>query len=89
MPRTKPLTRAQAKREVYRNRSTALAKGLGAAKIFHGLDNEAIGAQLGLGKNTVPKLLRGEDVSLTVSAFWAALDLAGLEIRPKPIKLDM
>lgn len=89
MPRSKPLTRAQAKREAYRNRSTALAKGLGAAKSFHGLDNEAIGAQLGLGKNTVPKLLRGEDVSLTVTAFWAALDLAGLEVRPKPIKLDM
>ena len=88
MPRVKPLTKTQAKNEIYKNRSATLAKGLGAAKIFHGLDNEAIGARLGLGKNTVPKLLRGEDVSLTVSAFWAALDLAGLEIRPKPIKLD-
>lgn len=89
MPRVKPLTKTQAKTEVYKNRSATLAKGLGAAKIFHGLDNEAIGAQLGLGKNTVPKLLRGEDVSLTVTNFWRALDLAGLEVRLKPVKLDV
>lgn len=89
MPRVRPLTRAKAREEVYRNRSHALAKGLGAAKTFNGLGNEELGAELGLGKNTVPKLLRGEDVTLTVTAFWKALDLAGLEVRPKPAKLDL
>ena len=89
MPRVKPLTRAQAKEEVYRNRTNALAKGLGAAKSFNGMDNGQLGEVLGLGRNTVPKLLKGDNVFMTVTSFWAALDMAGLEVRPKPVKLDL
>lgn len=89
MPRVRPLTAAQEKKQVYENRSATLAKGLGAAQSFHRINNEALGNELGLSKNTVPKLLKGEDVRMSVTAFWKALDLAGLEIRPKPVKLDL
>lgn len=89
MPRVKPLTVAQAKRQVYQNRSAALIRGLHAAQGVQGLKNEDLGDELGLSKNTVPRLLKGEEVRLTLTGFWKALDLAGLEVRPKPMKLDL
>lgn len=89
MPRVRPLTVAQAKRQVYQNRSTVLIKGLHAAQGMQGLKNEELGDELGLSKNTVPRLLKGEDVRLTLTGFWKALDLAGLEVRPKQVKLDL
>lgn len=86
MPRVKPLTRAQAREELYRSRTNTLAKNLGSVKTFNGMDNATLGDAIGLGKNTVPKLLKGENVYMTVTTFWKALDLAGLEVRPKSVK---
>lgn len=90
MPRVRPLTAAQAKRQAYQKRTTELAKGLGAAKTYQGLDNDGVGAELGLSRIAAARLLKGEgDVRMTVTGFWAALDLAGLEIRQKSIQLDL
>lgn len=89
MPRVRPLTATQAKQQAYQRRTAALARGLGAAKVYQGLDNDEVGAELGLSRAAASKLLKGEDdVRMTLTGFWAALDLAGLEIRQKPIQLD-
>ena len=89
MARTKPLTLSQAKQKAYERRSAALARGLGAAKSFDRMDNKDMAEQLGLCSPTVSRLLKGENVCLPVMTFWKALDMAGLEVRPKPANLEL
>ena len=88
MPRVKPLTQALAKRQAHENRSKALASGLIVYKTQSKLTNEQLAAQLSVGKNKLPKLLEGEDTAVLVSTFWVLLDMAGLEVRRKDLKLD-
>lgn len=88
MPKVKPLTPSLAKRQAYENRTKALATGLIVYKTQSKLTNEQMAAQLKIGKNKLPKLLDGRDTMVTVGTFWALLDMAGLEIRRKELKLD-
>lgn len=88
MPKVKPLTQAQAKRQAHENRSKALATGLIVYKTQAKLTNEQMAADLQIGKNKLPKLLDGQDTAVTVSTFWKLLDMAGLEIRRKDLRLD-
>ena len=46
------------------------------------------GANLVITGRNVQKLLDAKDTAVPVSTFWALLDMAGLEIRRKELKLD-
>ena len=80
MPRVKPLTEAQRRRERYKIRSGKLADGLAVYKSRGRLSNEQLAAEVGIGKNTIPRLLAGEDVKLPIMAYWRLLEIAGLRV---------
>ena len=80
MPRVKPLTEAQRREYRYKDRSGRLADGLAVYKSRGRLTNEQLAAELGIGKNTIPRLLKGEDVQLPIMAYWRLLEIAGLRV---------
>ena len=88
MPKVKPLTPAQAKKQAHANRTKALARGLRVYKDEKDLTMEEMAAQLKIGKNKLPRVLKESDEALPLSTVWIMLDMAGLEIRPKQLKLD-
>lgn len=61
----------------------AIADGLSAAKNRSRMTTVEVGAQTGIGKNTVSKILAGESVMLTTDSLLLLLDLAGLTIKRK------
>lgn len=79
MPRV-ALTEAQRRRDRYKRRSGALADGLAVYKSRARLNNEQLAAEIGIGKNTIPRLLAGEDVKLPIMAYWRLLEMAGLRV---------
>lgn len=79
MPRV-ALTEAQRREYRYKDRSGTLADGLAVYKSRKRLSNEQMAAELGIGKNTIPRLLNGEDVKLPIMAYWRLLEIAGLRV---------
>lgn len=79
MPRV-ALTEAQRRKVRYERRSSELADGLIIYKTRQKLNNEQLAAEIGIGKNTIPRLLNGEDVQLPIMAYWRLLELAGLRV---------
>lgn len=79
MPRV-ALTEAQRRKIRYERRSSDLADGLVIYKTRKQLSNEQLAAEIGIGKNTIPRLLNGEDVKLPIMAYWRLLEIAGLRV---------
>ena len=79
MPRV-ALTEAQRRAYRYKDRSGTLADGLVVYKARKQLSNEQLAAEIGVGKNTIPRLLKGEDVQLPIMAYWQLLEIAGLRV---------
>lgn len=79
MPRVS-LTEAQRRRSRYERRSGVLADGLAAYKSRARLNNEQLAAEIGVGKNTITRLLSGDDVKLPIMSYWRLLEIAGLNV---------
>lgn len=79
------LTEAQRRRQRHERRSRSLADGLAAYKSRNRLTNENLAEELGIGKNTVTRLLCGEDVKVSVFTYWRMLEIAGLDVKQKEI----
>lgn len=75
------LTEAQRRQARYERRSSILADGLAAYKVRERLTNERLAVDLGIGKNTVTRLLNGEAVSLPIMTYWRLLEIAGIEVK--------
>ena len=70
-------------RKCYERRSRMLADGLAHLKHRDKLTNMNLGELVGIGRETVSRILSGEDVKISLLTFWCLLDLAGLEVRLK------
>ena len=79
------LTEAQRRRQRHERRSRTLADGLAAYKSRNRLTNENLAEELDVGKNTVTRLLCGEDVKVSVFTYWRMLEIAGLDVKQKEI----
>ena len=79
------LTEAQRRKQRHERRSQLLADGLAAYKTRNRLTNEALAAELSIGKNTITRLLSGGDVRLSIMAYWRLLEIAGLEAKQKGV----
>lgn len=77
------LTAAQRRKQRHERRSRSLADGLAAYKSRNRLTNENLADELGVGKNTVTRLLCGEDVKVSVMTCWRLLEVAGLEVKQR------
>lgn len=88
MPKTKPLTQAQKDQLRYERKTAALAGGLAAFKRRQHLTLSQMAEELPVGKNSLAKLLDGEEVMLPPTAFWKLLEVAGLEVKPRITTLD-
>lgn len=58
-----------------------IADGLCATKNRGKMNMDELGAKAGVSRNTMSKILSGEDVTLTYSTFVRMLDLAGLVLK--------
>ena len=77
------LTEAQRRQQRYERRSQTMADGLASYKNRVGATNERLANELAIGKNTVTRLLNGEDVKLSIMTYWRLLELTGLEVELK------
>lgn len=67
-------------REVFRD-------GMAAYKNRKGLNNMAMGQELGIHHTVVSKILKAEPVQLDFNTLFRLLDLAGLELSMKEVSL--
>ena len=81
------LTQEQRRRQRYERRTRVLADGLAAYKRRNRLTNENIAEMTGIGKNTVTRLLCGEDVKMSMMTYWQLLEIAGLDLKQKETEL--
>lgn len=81
------LTEAQRRRQRHERRSRSLADGLAAYKSRNRLTNENLADELNVGKNTVTRLLCGDDVKVSVFTYWRLLEIAGLDVKQKEIAI--
>ena len=81
------LTQAQRRMQRYERRTRALADGLAAYKRRNGLTNENLADALGIGKNTIARILSADDVKISAMTYWQLLELAGLDLKQKEIEL--
>ena len=77
------LTEAQRRQQRYERRNRTLADGLAAYKSRNRLTNENLAEMTGIGKNTVTRLLSGEDVKMSTMTYWRLLEMAGLDLKQK------
>ena len=77
------LTEAQRRRQRYERRTRTLADGLAAYKSRNRLTNENLAEITGIGKNSITRLLCGEDVKMSMMTYWRLLELAGLDLKQK------
>lgn len=80
MPRVH-LTEADRKNARIEKTAKSFRDGLFLYKKEKHLNNEDFGKVLNVSQPTMAKLLNGKHVTLSVNAFFAALELAGLEVR--------
>lgn len=77
------LTEAQRRKQRCERRSKTLAGGLAVYKNHARITNEDLADELGIGKNTVSRLLSGEDVKISIMTYWRLLEICGLEVRQR------
>jgi len=87
MPRV-ALTDEQRRRQRCERRSEALAGGLASYKNKTKKKNEELAAELGVGVNTIPRILNGQDVRISIMAYWRLLEVSGLEVRQRELPLS-
>lgn len=75
------MTEDQRRNLWYEHRNQMLADGLDAYKHKNRLTNADLGRGLGLGTQTISKLLNGEEVKLSTNTFWQLLEMAGLAVK--------
>ncbi len=75
------ITEEQRRMVRYERRSDILADGLAAYKRRQHLNNEQMAAQLGIGKNTITRLLNGEDVKVSIMTYWHLLEVAKMNVK--------
>lgn len=80
----------QEQRQEARNKKIrqAIADGLCVAKHRGSLNIEEMGRSLGVGRNTMAKILTGEDVVLPMSSMLRILDVAGISLKARVENLD-
>ena len=61
----------------------SIADGLCVTKRRTGMNMEEMGAKVGVSRNTMSKILSGDDVTLTMSSLIRVLDMAGLTLKWK------
>ena len=74
------LTPEQRKEESARQMRLQLARGLAVYKNERELTNEAVGRELGISVPSVAKVLKGQDVCLSLSVTHTLLCIAGYDI---------
>lgn len=77
------LTQEQRLEERNRKMRMAIADGLCIAKQRGRLSMTDLGAQVGVSRNTMAKILAGEDAVLPVSSVLRLIDFAGLKLKEK------
>lgn len=82
------LTETQRRQQRYARKSAALADGLAAFKRRERLTDKQIGAAIGMSDKSIVKLLEEKPVMMTPETFWALLEVAGLEVRPRTVNFD-
>ena len=65
MPKTRPLTEAQRREQVYQERLKWMADGLAVYKNRNRLTNAEVASALSIGVNTVAKVLNADEVKLS------------------------
>ena len=77
------MTGEEKRRWRYERRSRMLGDGLAVYKRRNWLSNEDLAKGLGIGKETVAKLLSGEDVKISIMTVWQLLEVAGLTVKAR------
>ena len=80
----------QEQRQEARNKKMrqAIADGLCVAKHRGRLNIEELGRNVGVGRNTMAKILSGEDVVIPLSSVLRILDVAGLSLKARVENLE-
>lgn len=77
------LTQEQKLEDRNRKMRVAVADGLCVTKRRTGMNMEEMGAKVGVSRNTMSKILSGDDVILSMSCLIRVLDMAGLTLKRK------
>lgn len=80
------ITQEQRAEERSRKMREAIADGLCITRRRSGLSIEALGRTAGVGRNTMSKILAGEDVTLSVNTLLRLLDLAGMSLTGRTVQ---
>ena len=82
------LTQNQKEEERYRRLRKSLGERLATAKHRQQISTEQLAKQLDVGRESVAKLLHGEDVKLTSTTWFRLMDLAGISLKAKPDEFE-
>lgn len=75
------LTQEQREQAANERRRQLIADGMAAYKNRNRLSDEALGRRLGLGRNTVARILNGEEVKLETDKHFKVLAVSGYQMR--------
>lgn len=83
MPKTRPLTEAQRREQVYQERLKWMADGLAVYKNRNRLTNAEVASALSIGVNTVAKVLNADEVKLSTKDMLRLMFACGLTVCKK------
>lgn len=83
MPKTRPLTEAQRREQVYQERMKWMADGLAVYKNRNRLTNAEVASALSISVNTVAKVLNADEVKLPTKDMLRLMFACGLTVGKK------
>lgn len=87
MPRVKPLTERQRIAQRNQRYREAVRDGMAAVKNRESLSNKELAARFGTSHVTIAKILRAEEIMVSMDTLLVLLDAAGLCIKRKEAPL--